>query len=249
MDWKGGQRHFLWCGKSGEIDYDFEIKETGMPGKGLGMFLRRDFNQGEKILVERPIIPYGSDAEIAKHFDELNSSYQKAVVSLYPCNNDFPKIYALNCFYSGLFIYSSRINHECLPNSVHEYFDSAGDEKFGVQWVMACRNLPAGTEVTISYACGEHKYDMPWIKAQNVLRGFSCRCRVCTCADTALMFTDIPGINKQIETYTTAVPPQLALATRLVATPSTDREVARGKHDCACIASTQFTPQCAARHR
>ena len=52
LDWKNG--HKRWCGKAGEIDFDYEVKES--PGKGMGLFTLRDFKRGEKILVERPVV-------------------------------------------------------------------------------------------------------------------------------------------------------------------------------------------------
>ena len=49
LDWKKG--HSKWCCKSGEIDFDFEIRES--KGKGLGFFALRDLKRNEKIMVER----------------------------------------------------------------------------------------------------------------------------------------------------------------------------------------------------
>lgn len=52
LDWKNG--HKRWCGRSGELGTDFEIKES--PGKGLGVFALRSFARDECIMVERPIV-------------------------------------------------------------------------------------------------------------------------------------------------------------------------------------------------
>ena len=49
MDWKTGHQH--WCGKSGELDVDYEVREVA--GKGLGVFALRDLKRNEKIIVER----------------------------------------------------------------------------------------------------------------------------------------------------------------------------------------------------
>ncbi len=46
--------HKVWCGKSGEKCIDYEIRDAG-EGKGLGLFTLRDFERGEKILVERAV--------------------------------------------------------------------------------------------------------------------------------------------------------------------------------------------------
>lgn len=51
-DWKTGH-HKTWFGKSGEKCVDYEIRDAGE--KGLGLFLKRDFKRGEKILVERAV--------------------------------------------------------------------------------------------------------------------------------------------------------------------------------------------------
>ncbi len=41
-DWKfGGHKYF--CGESGEVGFDVEIKSTGVQGKGLGLFALRKF--------------------------------------------------------------------------------------------------------------------------------------------------------------------------------------------------------------
>lgn len=45
--------HQMNCGKSGEKDFDWEIKRCQYVTKGLGVFALRDIKKYEKISVER----------------------------------------------------------------------------------------------------------------------------------------------------------------------------------------------------
>lgn len=81
-DWKVGH-HKVWCGKSGEKCVDYEIREAGV--KGLGLYLKRDFKRGEKILVERAVaIQPGPNQPF--DFEEIldNTNLMNATMALEP---------------------------------------------------------------------------------------------------------------------------------------------------------------------
>lgn len=55
-DWsgEGGQGHERWCGFTGEIGTDYEVRDV--LGKGLGLFALRPFKRFDVILAERPMM-------------------------------------------------------------------------------------------------------------------------------------------------------------------------------------------------
>jgi hypothetical protein len=57
IDWIEGAKHKYWCCNSGQIGIDYEIRTT-IDNKGYGLFALRNFNRGENILVEKPIIKF-----------------------------------------------------------------------------------------------------------------------------------------------------------------------------------------------
>lgn len=56
QDWKVGHR--VYCGKSGELGFDFEIRQVH--GFGLGVFALQSFQKNDKIMVERPLLKFPS---------------------------------------------------------------------------------------------------------------------------------------------------------------------------------------------
>ena len=97
LDWKNG--HSKWCCKSGEIDFDYEVREA-KDKIGLGMFALRDFKRGEKILVERPIMkisnPVPRDPRI-RFNDDDPPSVRAAIHALYPEVGDLKEKFVSNC--------------------------------------------------------------------------------------------------------------------------------------------------------
>ena len=96
-DWKTGH-HKQWCGKAGEKDVDYEIRSAGE--KGLGLFVKRDYERGDKILVERPAIitPFS-----AKSQEELLRipTMQAAVMALVPSGDSIDRKIMENCVSLG----------------------------------------------------------------------------------------------------------------------------------------------------
>ncbi len=70
IDWK--ERHKDYCGKSGEINIDYEIKPS--PGKGLGVFAKRPFKINEVIIAEQTLY--------CTAFDKMTKGQKEALLAL-----------------------------------------------------------------------------------------------------------------------------------------------------------------------
>jgi SET domain/MYND finger len=186
-DWKEAS-HKQWCGKSGEIGFDFAIQDFGE--KGLGMVALRDFQKNDLIMVERPILKlpsYEFTLMMAPpQISQIESSAQSAALALAPEDSDFVTKVKTNCMgctspessstsQAGLFLTMSRVNHSCIGNAEHLYLESRG-----VKILVACRSIASGEEVTISYF--NFQTDEIGGRRQSLLRKyrFTCHCRVCT---------------------------------------------------------------------
>jgi hypothetical protein len=131
-DWK---QHKIWCENVAELNIDFEVKDSD--GKGMGIFAKRSFEKGEKILVERPVIRVdhtGNLKAMNRQFDAQLPSVQSAIENLHctdrrsALEKDLHRILGKGVHAckkniiglgengSGLFIIASRLNHNCLPN-------------------------------------------------------------------------------------------------------------------------------------
>lgn len=193
-DWKSGHKH--WCGKAGEIDHDFEVREA--PGKSLGVFALRDFEPNEKVMMERPVASvakYEGPVSVIGAVLSLDDSRTKAVQALTPAQltetppmlaeeRDLPadqqviaeKIrrngMATHGGGNGLFVLMSRVNHSC----IHNCSTPTVDKKRCVKVMSATRRIRAGDEITISY-CTE-VYQRRSFELQLVY-GFECTCVAC----------------------------------------------------------------------
>lgn len=100
-------------------------------GKGLGLFLLRDFERGEKILVERAVsIQTNPGKNQIIDFGEVlwNKNMMAAAMALSPLEstilNDKFRVnnhgfMGTECEMAGLFLNFSRVNHECIGNVTH----------------------------------------------------------------------------------------------------------------------------------
>jgi hypothetical protein len=169
-DWKMGH-HKLWCGKAGEKGVDFDVRPAGE--KGLGLFVNRDFQRGEKILVERSAVVDGIYAE--------NPSLMTAIMALSPSGASLSVKLNINSVEinpgpregssSGVFLTFSCVNHDCIGNSMHHF-----DKLLGLEVLVANAFLPAETEVTFSYVSNSDTRERAFRLS---LRGFECCCRAC----------------------------------------------------------------------
>ena len=56
--------HKQWCGRSSETGVGFDIRDAG-PSKGQGVFALRDFEVGDKIMVEGPSLKAEHNSPVA----------------------------------------------------------------------------------------------------------------------------------------------------------------------------------------
>jgi hypothetical protein len=197
QDWKKtGGSHKFWCGKSGEKCVDYDIRDAGEE-KGLGLFAMRDFNRGEKILVERSVFirrPIGPPIQIAME----NPNVARLVMTL--AGVGIHGKFVTNCVAlggheeedkgSGLFVHFSRVNHDCIGNSAHYY-----DPKLGLEILVASHDITAGSEITFSYVAGDDTEER-YMKLS--LRGFACSCLACQTPDVASKLDRMIQLDKNI---------------------------------------------------
>lgn len=194
-DWAAGHKH--WCDKTGEIGFDFEVREV--PGKQLGVFALRDFNPNDKIMMERPVVfcaKYEGPVSVLDAVLQLNGSMKQAVEALVPeelSEKGCPMLDEEKVLPgeqqvlaekirrngmgnqrggNGLYVLMSRVNHCCINNCATPTVDS----KRFVKVLSATRSIRAGEEITISY-CNE-LYQSRAFKLQLVY-GFECACAAC----------------------------------------------------------------------
>lgn len=185
-DWKSGKvggAHKLYCGISGEINIDYEIRNTGRSDVGDGIFALRDFGKNEVIIVERPIITVAQRA-LNPLIPDVPESAKHMVDALMPKNGTFKEKIDRNgisctdeCVVdglTGLFLTLSKANHCCLGNSDHQYFDHRR-----VKILVSSKPIAKGEEITFSYVSS-----LKWNERKLKLAGypylFQCKCVACT---------------------------------------------------------------------
>eukprot|EP00578_Thalassiosira_sp_NH16_P017632 CAMPEP_0181120900 /NCGR_PEP_ID=MMETSP1071-20121207/24427_1 /TAXON_ID=35127 /ORGANISM="Thalassiosira sp., Strain NH16" /LENGTH=310 /DNA_ID=CAMNT_0023205635 /DNA_START=1 /DNA_END=933 /DNA_ORIENTATION=- len=195
-DWKTG-RHKVWCGKAGENCIDYEIRCAG--DKGLGLFTLRDFKRGEKILAERAVATKPQMGQSIDWSQLKNENVRKATMSLAPIESlDLDDKFEVNSAAlgddnenagTGLFLNFSRVNHDCIGNVAHYY------DPDGVKLLVANHDIPAGTEVTFSYACNQSTFERT---LRMSLRGFQCTCVACHNLEIAAMLDRMRELDNKI---------------------------------------------------
>jgi len=188
-DWKA---HKVFCGRSGELGFDFEIKKV--EGKGFGVFAKRDFEQYEKVLIERPVyqlmhtqkkaeivtFPY-EDHLIA--FEKMTSSEKAAYLKLLPHPNEKDKglgvsrLNGINGDGAGqVFIFVSRINNNCNSNAFLVSFNETSSNEV----LIANRKIAKDEEITIQYLdpIGYHSTAYRKLKLKELYL-FDCNCQLC----------------------------------------------------------------------
>jgi hypothetical protein len=198
----GGGHHKFWCCKSGEKDTDYEIRSAG-DAKGLGLFAKRDFQRGEKILVERSIMTRNEDGSISKDAALVTESRNtlNAFMSLAPSDSDdwWVKFETNSVALagneegdkgSGVFLHFSRANHDCVGNVSH-YFEP----KMKLRLLVVDNFIVAGSEITFSYAsnCTHAERRMMMMS-----RGFDCRCQACQLPEVSDKLDRIIELDKKI---------------------------------------------------
>lgn len=175
----------------------FEIKE--IEGKGMGVVATRDIKAGELILKETPLVTHSNGAPTAvleQLVSTLSESDKDAYNSLYvnPSLAWLPRIMAVfktnaiglgeNADIGGVFVEGSRFNHSCRPNCSHMW-----DKKFGVQWLIAGREIKQGEEICIFYNVMREPREVRqrWLKE---MFGFDCNCEACSASPEEVLASD-----------------------------------------------------------
>jgi hypothetical protein len=200
-DWNHG--HQYWCGKAGEIGYDYEIRESA--NKGLGVFALRGFEKGAKIMAERPLV----------RTEYLKPSEQSAILNLMPQNcNELKAKFELNAIGIGgkvassshVFVTMSRINHHCIGNSDHYYI-----VQHGVKILTACRKIEQNEEITFSYIDFMNQPRMyPFLQRK---WGFECGCSGCSDASNWSKLRLLQPLDERITLLGRCLYHELGLAT------------------------------------
>ena len=148
-DWSfgasGGQGHKHWCAlRCGEEAREWAVRHIS-PERGRGVVMLSDVAAGARILVDAAL-HYGHPCLAAG-----GGARRAAALDLVPeGSNDLLSKFELNEYGSrdgpviGLRL--SRINSSCDPNAI-----KVQDDDFGVNVVVALRDIRAGEEVLLSY--------------------------------------------------------------------------------------------------
>ncbi|RYP10651.1 hypothetical protein DL764_000535 [Monosporascus ibericus] len=155
----------------------FAIKRSDI--SGLGAFAQRDLKRGWTIHVERAVIEATEDT-LYDELDKLTPDLKQAFSRLHayfetPNLDPNMAILRTNGFtnraaHGGLsmFLVASRFNNACQPrNNVEYYIDKARHSII----FKTRTNIPAGTELTISYGAQPRTLLSKW--------GFRCSCGAC----------------------------------------------------------------------
>jgi hypothetical protein len=184
-DWKLGE-HRSFCQKSGEINFDYEIREA--PGKGLGVFALRNFKSGEKVMVERAVATFSPDILQVKAV----RTARWLVNRLVPVSGSFDDKVKRNCFNYQLYLVMAKVNHECVPNC---YFHTMNETR--PQALIACKDIKCNEEITTDYL----GFDAEKVRdRQSFLQetyGFKCVCLACTDSTVGALFLEAVSLQKQ----------------------------------------------------
>jgi MYND finger/SET domain len=202
-DWTEAS-HKYWCGKAGEIGFDFAIQPCGE--KGLGMVALRAFEKNDLIMVERPILMVGKYTAVSPGLnlielptiDQIEASAQPTALALAPENGTFAdkfKTNSIGCYNQepGLFLTMSRINHDCIGNASHMH-----SENRRVHTLVASRDISSGEEVTMSYlAFGTESEDG---RQQDLYQSyhFICRCRACVDPEVEADLDKMKNLSREL---------------------------------------------------
>jgi hypothetical protein len=208
FDWK--TCHKFYCGTSGEIGVDVEIRPSQVGG--VGMFAKRDFVPLERILVEHSVMEF-SRVEILRsgtlcetNFNKLPKHTQNAIMQLEPSNSTsvFQKFQTNAMEHevgSGLFLNLSRINNSCYPNAFKDAPKVNGQCKYQV--LCAHRYIKAGEEITINYqTLLSSMVDFGSTPARRAFLqlkwNFICNCEACSTGKFDQVYTKIRQLDEEI---------------------------------------------------
>lgn len=159
------------------------------PGKGEGVFARRNLAPGTVILsdqatckISKPGI-HITEKDVLEAYQKLNTADQKRFMALHEShrllNSKLLRIYKANCFRTNddgtvLFLEISKFNHSCVPNASKEV---EGD----VANIVAKKPIMEGEEIFINYNPdfeGFTKFQR--MAVTKAYFGFECDCSACS---------------------------------------------------------------------
>ncbi|KAI0042506.1 hypothetical protein FA95DRAFT_1610153 [Auriscalpium vulgare] len=181
----------------------YEIRRTGRPGKGKGMFALDSYAAGRLIACERPLLIAAlEEADVAPEWEYalMEPTVEEAAIARMPAetrrlllmlHNSRPKAHSVEtgiaqtngfnansmpgCIgrYGVIFNDLSWINHSCVPNAVYHW-----DPESLTGEVRAVRRIAIGQEVTIASI----NIIAPYRQRQDLLRdnGDICKCTACS---------------------------------------------------------------------
>lgn len=174
-DWK---IHKLFCRKSGELNIDLEIKKSKY---GMGIFAKKDFNPGDIIYYERPIINTKDDLNF--QVKNLPHNIREKINLLTPLDKNASILHKFNNNWmsdgtnknSVLCLLLSRINHHCIGNSKFSFvcLDRSGAREENVMIIQATHNIKINDEITFSYLS---IYEQNRVKQIHSNWNFNCSC-------------------------------------------------------------------------
>lgn len=197
-DWGAG--HSLWCGKAGELDVDFEVRD--MPGKGKGLVALRPFSAFEAIMVERPLL-------LTPGTETLGPAATAALLALCPEGGTLAEkctVNRMSCAKpaqgggacaaerrNGVFATMARCNHSCLPNAEHHY-----DADTGIKRLTATTSIAAGEEICIFYVDPQRVPSSARRQKLRACYGFDCTCRACRDPAVATELDRLPVLDAAV---------------------------------------------------
>jgi len=200
--------HHFWCGKTGEKNVDFEVRQ--IQGKGLGLVTLRAFGRGEKILAERPVLTtknmdschtsntkhnnknHNKNKNKATatrtkpapcHAAKIHTNIRTAAMSLTPLEGDLGDKVNANGVSVGPTLEANDAAGLFLTFSRVNH-DCVGnsdhyfDHQHGVELLVANTYIPTGQEITFPYT----RTGKNRLKDLS-WRGFTCHCKACNCPD------------------------------------------------------------------
>lgn len=184
---------------------DFDVKQVTFEGKGQGLVATRDFQVGEVVMREDPLIdmplkvfdnPDMDRVErwLDRKVNGLTCQQRQIYFELSDCRSDLRAddsektalgIFWTNCMNfidesAAVFPEMARTNHSCAPNT--EFITNKGLTQ---QELIAVQPIKQGQEITLSYLAANGEGSDIAKKRQEYLReyyGFQCVCAACTLA-------------------------------------------------------------------
>ncbi|KAI9636721.1 uncharacterized protein MKK02DRAFT_33847 [Dioszegia hungarica] len=155
------------------------------PGKGFGLFATRRIAVGELIIREKPIFVANSvttiEAAVASLADAEKAIFWGLSDSFTPDHPTAVGVFKTNAIpagptpdSAGIYKVASRLNHSCSPNACHAWAGLTGQEV-----VHAITDIPAGTEIVVSYHYHMRSREQRGKELASSFN-FICHCVACT---------------------------------------------------------------------